>query len=372
VKQKHGINIYPEITGDKHTGLKDSLAKGFDPIFPIVLYEDQVLDGWNRYLICKELNVEPVFKNFEGSILEAIQFVDASNARRDLNTFQRCEIALQREATFRGLAKEQQIRKPKPVSQISVKQKPIDTQKEVSKIAQTSHDSYAKAKTIVERATPEQKENARSGETTINKVYQDIKRAEKEEKREQRRSENKELIEKMPINETIETMAAKFATIVIDPPWDWGDEEDKDQLGRARPTYQTMPFQELIELPVGKLADDDCHIYLWITNRSLPKGFRLLDKWGFRYVVALTWCKPSIGMGNYFRGSTEHVLFGVKGSQPLKRKDIGTWFSANRDKRHSSKPGEFYELVESCSPGPYIDIFGRRARDGWIVKGAEI
>ena len=159
---------------------------------------------------------------------------------------------------------------------------------------------------------------------------------------------------------------------MIDPPWDWGDEGDVDQLGRARPTYGTMTFDELLALPVGERADVDCHLYLWITNRSLPKGFALMERWGFRYITALTWCKPSIGMGNYFRGSTEHVLFGVRGSQQLKRKDVGTWFAAPRGPNgHSSKPGEFYPLVESCSPGPYLEMFARSERAGWLSWGAE-
>lgn len=76
-----------------------------------------------------------------------------------------------------------------------------------------------------------------------------------------------------------------------------------------------------------------------------------------------------IGMGNYYRGSTEQVLFGVKGSQPLKRHDVGTWFEAPRGKQHSEKPEEFYRLVESCSYAPYIDIFGRKEREGWAVWG---
>jgi N6-adenosine-specific RNA methylase IME4 len=108
---------------------------------------------------------------------------------------------------------------------------------------------------------------------------------------------------------------------------------------------------------------------LWVTNRSLPKAFRLIEAWGFRYITCLTWVKPSIGMGNYFRGSTEQVLFAVKGSQMLKRRDVGTHFEAKRGDGHSAKPDEFYSLVESCSYGPYIDVFGRKERDGWTVWG---
>jgi N6-adenosine-specific RNA methylase IME4 len=194
-------------------------------------------------------------------------------------------------------------------------------------------------------------------------------RAEKENSRERRRQENRRKVEEA--EDPVEAAKyAKYATIVIDPPWDWGDEGDQDQLGRARPTYATMSHEQLLALPVGELADEDCHLYLWITNRSLPKGFSLLERWGFRYVTCLTWVKPSFGMGNYFRGQTEHVLFGVKGSQPLKRKDVGTVFHAPRGPGgHSSKPVEFYDLVESCSPGPFYEMFSRSDRIGWSHWG---
>lgn len=192
------------------------------------------------------------------------------------------------------------------------------------------------------------------------------KRKEKEAKREEQRQENAEKIETLA---TPLEAQGLFQTIVIDPPWDWGDEGDINQFGRAKPDYHTMPIEEIEQLPVGKIADDNCHLYLWVTNRSLPKAFRLIESWGFRYITCLTWVKPSIGMGNYFRGSTEQVLFAVKGSQPLKRKDVGTHFEAPRGKGHSAKPDAFYDLVESCSYAPYIDIFGRRDREGWSVWG---
>lgn len=198
-----------------------------------------------------------------------------------------------------------------------------------------------------------------------------VKRELKEKAREARREENRQKIAAVPEPEKAASLAqAKYATIVIDPPWDWGDEGDQDQLGRARPDYSTMTIEQLEKLDVGGLADDDCHIYLWITNRSLPKGFRLLEAWGFRYITAITWVKPHFGMGNYFRGQTEHVLFGVKGSQPLKRKDAGTVFNADRGPAgHSSKPPAFLDLVESCSPGPFLEMFSRSSRPGWVAWG---
>lgn len=203
----------------------------------------------------------------------------------------------------------------------------------------------------------------RSG--ALNEIKQ-MKRAEKETKQEERRVENTAKVETLA---TPLDAKGLFQTIVIDPPWDWGDEGDVNQFGRAKPEYSTMPFDEIKNLPVNKIADENCHLYLWVTNRSLPKAFALIEAWGFRYITCLTWCKPSIGMGNYFRGSTEQILFAVKGSQPLKRHDVGTHFTAPRGDVHSAKPDEFYQLVETCSYAPYIDIFGRKARDGWSVWG---
>ena len=164
----------------------------------------------------------------------------------------------------------------------------------------------------------------------------------------------------------VEPPRGPATTIVMDPPWDWSDEGDVDHFGRGKPRYHTMSLDEIAaqSLPLG--ARDDAHLYLWITNRSLPKGFGLLEEWGFRYVTCLTWVKPHYGLGNYYRGQTEHVLFGVRGSLPLLRNDVGTVLHADRAGEHSTKPDEFYELVETCSPGPWMEMYARRRRPGWL------
>ena len=253
------------------------------------------------------------------------------------------------------------------------KPKPQKTKKEV--IEDTGLDRHQVERFEEMAANPdlveEAKAEARAKDTIVTRSAvlekaKNKKRAEKEAKREEQRLENAEKIEQLA---TPLEAQGLFQTIVIDPPWDWGDEGDVNQFGRAKPDYHTMPIEEIEQLPVGKIADDNCHLYLWVTNRSLPKAFKLIEAWGFRYVTCLTWIKPSIGMGNYFRGSSEQVLFAVKGSQPLKRKDVGTWFEAPRGKVHSAKPDEFYNLVESCSYSPFIDIFGRKDRTGWSVWG---
>jgi N6-adenosine-specific RNA methylase IME4 len=204
-----------------------------------------------------------------------------------------------------------------------------------------------------------------------NEIRQQIEtktaRAKREETREQERQTNAAKV--AHVTDPRELLKyGRFATIVIDPPWDFGDEDEGEgggPFGRTKHDYASLPLDDILTLPVDLLSDTDCHLYLCITNRSLPKGFRLLEAWGFRYITCLTWVKPSFGIGNYFRGQTEQILFGVKGSQPLKRKDVGTVFEAPRGERHSEKPEALFALVESCSPGPFLEMFQRTPRQGW-------
>ena len=248
--------------------------------------------------------------------------------------------------------------KPKSevIKEIGFTQKQAEQLQQMAKNPEAVHAAMAKARENDDIVS----------QSSVMKEIQETKRKEKANKQEIRRVENSAKIEKLA---TPLEAQGLFQTIVIDPPWDWEDEGDFNQFGRAKPEYKTMPFEEIKNLPIEKIADENCHLYLWVTNRSLPKAFELVNAWNFRYITCLTWVKPSIGMGNYFRGNTEQIIFAVKGSQSLKRHDVGTSFSAPRGKFHSEKPDEFYKLVESCSYAPFIDIFGRKIRENWTVWG---
>lgn len=369
--------IPPLTTGERAQLEANLLADGCRE--PLVVWRHgdvQILvDGHNRFEICSRLGLD--FKVIEKEFTDreaASDWIDANQLGRRNLTLDAFKLLLGRRYN-RAKKAANDGGKGTPKTTVDQIDPRFDDEAPNRSTAAKLAQEHAVSEATVKRAgkfaeevekTPELKSAIEQGRPVLQ-----AKRELKEAARELRREENRTLIEQAP-SPVIAARAARFATIVIDPPWDWGDEGDVDQLGRARPTYGTMPLSELLELPVSDLADDDCHVYLWITNRSLPKGFALLERWGFRYITTLTWCKPSIGMGNYFRGSTEQVLFGVKGSQPLKRKDVGTWFAAPRGPRgHSSKPVEFYDLVESCSPGPYLEMFARGGRNGWTPWGAQ-
>ncbi len=156
----------------------------------------------------------------------------------------------------------------------------------------------------------------------------------------------------------------QFATIVADPPWRYGNTSTR---GAAEDHYRTMSIDELCELDIApERAAGQSHLYLWATAGHLPEAFRVMDAWGFTYKTYLVWVKPQMGMGNYFRVSTELVLFGVRGG--MRTRDMATmnYFEAKRGK-HSAKPSKFYDLVAKCSPGPYLEMFARCNRERQTV-----
>ncbi len=168
----------------------------------------------------------------------------------------------------------------------------------------------------------------------------------------------------------------RFHTIVADPPWDYTLSRKRHAghgtiWGLADDHYKTMDFERIKRLNVERYADNNAHLYLWVTNAFMEEGLELVRKWGFIQKTILTWVKPQMGMGRYYRNNTEHVLFAVKGSLPPLRHNALTSFVAKRGK-HSEKPQEFYDIVESMSPGPYLELFARKPREGWTVWGDEV
>jgi len=162
-------------------------------------------------------------------------------------------------------------------------------------------------------------------------------------------------------------VVGKFRTLLIDPGWKY----DIDFLGRGRPDYALMDDEQLRALPVPSWAEARCHLYLCTTNAMMPKAIALVAHWGFEHNTILTWKKPRKGMGVYFRGQTEHVLFAVRGSLGTRRRDIPTIFEAPRG-RHSEKPEKLYEIVRAASYPPYGEAFQRKPRPDFINLFARI
>jgi N6-adenosine-specific RNA methylase IME4 len=170
-----------------------------------------------------------------------------------------------------------------------------------------------------------------------------------------------------------------FKTILADPPWQFQNRTGKMAPEHKRLSrYGTMKLEDIMSLPVGQLADDTAHLYLWVPNALLPEGLRVMEAWGFQYKSNVVWHKirkdggpDGRGVGFYFRNVTELVLFGVRGKNARTlapgRRQVN--FLATQKREHSRKPDEFYNIVESCSPGPYLELFARGTREGWSTWG---
>jgi len=161
----------------------------------------------------------------------------------------------------------------------------------------------------------------------------------------------------------------RYRTILADPPW--GTRNQQGGYGAVR-HYPLMTTAEICALPVSRLAEDDAHLWLWVTNGDIfETGPAVMGAWGFSYRSCLTWIKPRFGLGHYLRNQTEHLLLGVRGRAPVLFKGQGTWTYAPLQE-HSHKPEEQYAIIERCSPGPYLELFARRKRPGWHSWGNQV
>jgi N6-adenosine-specific RNA methylase IME4 len=175
------------------------------------------------------------------------------------------------------------------------------------------------------------------------------------------------------------TRERRFTTILADPPWRFTNRTGKMAPEHRRLSrYGTMTFEEIMALPVDSLASSTAHLYLWCPNALLPQGLEVMKAWGFSYKSNVVWHKvrkdggsDGRGVGFYFRNVTELILFGVKGKNARTlapgRRQVN--LLATRKREHSRKPDEQYDLIEACSPGPFLELFARGTRKGWASWG---
>jgi len=173
----------------------------------------------------------------------------------------------------------------------------------------------------------------------------------------------------------------RFGTILIDPPWQFQNRTGKVAPEHRRLSrYGTMTLAEIKALPISKVAAETSHLYLWVPNALLPDGLAVMQAWGFKYKTNLVWRKvrkdggsDGRGVGFYFRNVTEILLFGVRGKNARTlapgRRQVN--YLESRKREHSRKPDEQYAIIEACSGGPYLELFARGEREGWVSWGNE-
>ena len=183
-----------------------------------------------------------------------------------------------------------------------------------------------------------------------------------------------------PVADLLATVGTeRFGCILADPPWQFINRTGKMAPEHRRLSrYGTMDAARICSLPVAEIAAPVAHLYLWVPNALLPEGLQVMKAWGFAYKSNIVWHKirkdggsDGRGVGFYFRNVTELVLFGVRGKNARTlapgRRQVN--HLSTRKREHSRKPDELYSIIEACSSGPRIELFGRGIRPGWKPWG---
>ncbi|MCH8874973.1 ParB N-terminal domain-containing protein [candidate division KSB1 bacterium] len=358
-------NLIPTLTQEEFSQLKENiLSEGVRD--PLVCWRNgalTLLDGHNRYRICTENNIHfnVVERDFENREEAKTWIIKNQFGRRNLNKYQRSVLALQLEDIFKKKAKQNQGSRTDISPTLA---KSLDTREEIAKSVNVSHGTLDKVKVIEKNATGEQKEKLRSGEESVNKVYNEVKRAEKKEERRQR-YEN--------VNQ-VEFSEKKYRVIYCDPPWRYNDSgviTENDNYGRAERHYPTMSLSELRELSIKEIADDNAILFMWSTSPMLESAFILVESWGFRYKTSFIWDKIKHNFGHYNSVRHELLLVCTRGScTPDNLKLFDSVQQIERTRVHSEKPEEFRKIIETLYTwGNKIELFARKRTSGWDVWG---
>jgi N6-adenosine-specific RNA methylase IME4 len=365
--------LIPALTQEEYKQLEDNILKeGIRE--KIITWNGYIIDGHNRYEISQKwgLDCQSESMHFKDEDEVKEWMILNQFGRRNLSNYQRSVLALELEEVFSKKAKENQAiqYKGNSLKQISAEVKPIETRKELSKVANVSHDTISKVKHIEAKATPEVKQKLSTGEVSINQVYQEIKKEEKKAERIELIEQQIEDIEQGKLPE----LKGLFNVISVDPPWPYEGESKKttsfDSVGRrvANP-YPEMSITDIkkIEMPLM----EDSVVLLWSTHKFLPDAFEILKDWGMDYKATLVWNKEKMGMGAWFRMQCEFCLVGIKGKPYWENTTFRDILNEPR-REHSRKPDSFFEMIEQITKGRRLEYFSREKRTGWEVFGNDI
>lgn len=353
----------------------------------IILWNNTIIDGHNRYEICKKHHIEykTITKQFD-NLTQVLKWVDTNQlSRRNLTDEQRTILLGRISKTFKVDKQENLKIGPKGQNVSSgINQQTAAKELGVStKTLQRSED-YLEATEIIEKNV---------GKETIDKIIsreviipkQDLIKISKQKPEEQiktiKRIENKEVkslkdANRQIIKETLEKKSLeikdKYRIIYADPPWKYNDKLTED-YGAAENHYITMSIKELCDMKVKEITEDDAVLFLWTTSPFLEESFKVINSWGFKYKSSFVWDKVKHNMGHYNSVRHELLLIATKGScVPDNRKLYDSVQTIERSDKHSEKPEEFRNIIETLYTfGKKIELFSRTKKEGWETYGNE-
>ena len=344
---------------------------------PIVVFEDKILDGRNRYRACEAAGLEPTFTVYTGD--DPVAYVISLNLRRrHLSESQRAMVAAKLATLKLG---DNQHSEGLPIGRsselLTVGERSVARAREVQEYGapelihavEQGAVSVSAAADVAMLPQLNQREIVARGQREILRTAQEI-RARKAEMRRAERIERLAATCNQPLPSD-----RRYAVIYADPPWDFEVYNEESGIERAAANhYSTMSLDEICALPIPSLASPAAALFMWTTVPHLRESFQVLDAWGFEYKTNIVWVKDKIGLGYFVRNQHELLLIATRGDMP-------TPLSANRPssvitaprREHSRKPDEAYALIERMYPElPRIELFARQTRLGWAAWGNEV
>ena len=330
---------------------------------PIVVQPDnRLVAGARRIAAFLELGRAEIPAIVVANLEEATRLLraerDENTCRKDFLPSEAVRLGESLEEFERRAAKERQTRKPACSGKLP-EQNTSQTRDAVGSAVGMSGKTYEKAKEIVHAAAAEPEKYGKFAEAMdrtgkVNGAHKLLKTAQAAESI---RGEPPALPK------------GPFRVIVCDPPWTY-ENRAEDETHRASNPYPSMSIEEIKDLDVESRAHENCVLWLWTTNAHIHDAFDIVDTWGFTFKTILTWVKDRMGTGDWLRGQTEHCLMAIRG-KPVIQLTNQTTALHGALRKHSQKPEEFYQLVESLCPGSKLEMFSRQTREGWIGHGNE-
>lgn len=345
---------------------------------PITLWKGIIVDGHNRYNICIENNIKFKIENrkFKDKEEVTLWMIDTQLGRRNISKYDRTRLALKQGDIIGKQAKEQQgnrtdilMNSSKSQREFKRTKEPINTRKKIAKVAKVAEDTVTKVKYIEKKADKAQKRALSEQKFSINKVYNELKKADKRKKIAESFKEPK-----------LPKTKKKYNIIYADPPWSFKHYSDKGK-GRAPDNYyKCQNLKDIKELPVEDLAADNCILFMWVTFPFLEKSFEVLKSWGFKYkTIGFTWVKRNKkanswfwGMGYWTRSNAEICIIATKGTITRQSSSVHQIIDTPIEE-HSKKPDITRDkIIELVGDIPRIELFARKKTKGWEVYGDEV
>jgi N6-adenosine-specific RNA methylase IME4 len=364
-------DLFPMMEGDAFDAFAaDIKQRGL--LHPIVVHDDKILDGRNRYRACLKADVAIRVETFAGD--DPLGFVIASNLhRRHLNESQRAMIAakLANMSAHRPNNKSANLQ----TSQIDAAHLlNVSTRTLASAAFVRTNGSHALTQAVEQGAIPVSvaakvaklpKDQQREAVLAPDRAKHMVKRSARADRERGLAEATAEASRALGVN--------RYGVIYADPPWRFKPYSEETGSDRAADNhYPTMTINDIADIEPP--AATNCVLFLWVTVPMLALGIKLIERWGFTYKTACAWHKPAIGTGYWFRNTLELLLVGTRGDVPAPAMgDQPPQVQTIERGKHSEKPDAFADMIAAMFPNtPKLEMFARCARDGWDAWGNQV